>query len=106
MRIILRHNRYSLGLLALGLLAGCGGAQQSSALGTLPLSQSRAVLQPPASSDRLNLSTVDGHHIYVTNASYSVPSVTVYTRNAQGNAAPIQTISGSNTGLVQPMGVA
>jgi DNA-binding beta-propeller fold protein YncE len=31
--------------------------------------------------------------------------VTVYAKNANGNAAPIQTISGSNTGLNQPFGI-
>ncbi|HEY1866713.1 MAG TPA: hypothetical protein VGG70_00360 [Candidatus Cybelea sp.] len=44
--------------------------------------------------------------IYVANASYPAGSVTVYAKNADGNAAPVQTISGSNTGLVQPEGIA
>ncbi len=44
--------------------------------------------------------------IYVANASYTAPSVTAYAKYADGNVAPIATIGGSNTGLVQPMGIA
>jgi hypothetical protein len=40
--------------------------------------------------------------VYVTNAD----SVTVYARNAHGDVAPIRTISGSNTGLAAPNGIA
>jgi DNA-binding beta-propeller fold protein YncE len=42
--------------------------------------------------------------VYVANAK--TPSVTVYANAATGNVVPIRTISGSNTGLNQPYGVA
>ncbi len=46
-------------------------------------------------------------NIYATNpGGTSGPSVTVYAAGANGNAAPIQTISGSNTGLGLPEALA
>lgn len=48
-------------------------------------------------------------NIYVTDAgtgSSFPPSITEYAPNANGNAAPTVTISGSNTGLDQPRGLA
>jgi len=47
--------------------------------------------------------------IYVTNCCVSGSnggSVTVYAAGANGNVSPIRTISGSNTGLVDPGGIA
>ncbi len=48
--------------------------------------------------------------LYVTNlASYGVPAtqaVTVYAPGATGNASPTTTITGSNTGLYNPIGIA
>lgn len=46
--------------------------------------------------------------IYVTNASSgaATSSVTVYAATARGNATPIATIAGTNTGLDQPQGIA
>jgi hypothetical protein len=44
--------------------------------------------------------------VYVTNSVYRSSSVTVYARRSDGNAAPLATIAGSNTGLVEPEGVA
>jgi 6-phosphogluconolactonase (cycloisomerase 2 family) len=52
---------------------------------------------------------VDANNIYVTNDSISsvpVNTVTVYARNATGNAKPIATISGNNTKLNSPCGIA
>jgi 6-phosphogluconolactonase (cycloisomerase 2 family) len=51
---------------------------------------------------------VDGSGlIYVANAGFSIPSiVTVYIAHANGNVAPINTISGPNTGLSGPVGIA
>jgi 6-phosphogluconolactonase (cycloisomerase 2 family) len=49
-----------------------------------------------------------GGNIYVSNyGTYSSNgSVTVYAAGTNGNVAPIQTITGSNTGLVQPSNIA
>lgn len=44
--------------------------------------------------------------IYVANSNYDDPTVTVYGRRADGDAAPLQTIAGSNTELRQPIGIA
>jgi sugar lactone lactonase YvrE len=44
--------------------------------------------------------------IYVTDWSGQTGSVTVYAPGATGNVAPIQTISGSNTGIDNPNAVA
>jgi hypothetical protein len=47
--------------------------------------------------------------IYVANfagGASDLGSVTVYAKRANGNAAPIQTITSSNTGLNIPFGVA
>jgi hypothetical protein len=74
------------------------------------------ILQPYASGIALdragNLYAANGiglASIYPC-ASYpwpkGVPAVTVYGPGAAGNATPIATIAGSNTGLVQPLGVA
>ncbi len=54
---------------------------------------------------------VDGNrNIYVTNEYFTnqinVNSVTVYPAGSSGNAAPSATISGSNTGLFEPVGIA
>jgi hypothetical protein len=47
-------------------------------------------------------------NIYVPNDGYnsSDNSVTVYAAGANGNVSPIQTISGSNTGLLGPLAIA
>lgn len=45
--------------------------------------------------------------IYVTDSNYpNSPSVTVYAAGANGNASPTRTISGSNTTLSLPIGIA
>jgi hypothetical protein len=44
--------------------------------------------------------------LYVANGSYQSGSVTVYDRDAKGNAKPLQTIAGKETGMVQPTGIA
>ncbi len=44
--------------------------------------------------------------IYVTNHSSSGYSLTVYAAGANGNAAPVASVSGANTGLDYPTGVA
>ena len=44
--------------------------------------------------------------LYVTNQLFTPQSVTVYAAGAMGNAKPIQTIAGSNTGLNNPYDVA
>jgi len=53
---------------------------------------------------------LDAHgNIYVTNLYATAPvgnSVTVYAAGANGNAAPIATIIGGNTGLENPNGIA
>ena len=53
---------------------------------------------------------VDGKgRIYVSSVESGSPSgccVTVYAKNANGDAAPIQTISGAQTGLTTPNGIA
>lgn len=48
--------------------------------------------------------TLAQNEIFVTNASNN--SVTVYAQTANGNAAPLRTISGISTGLSVPQGVA
>ena len=89
--------RFALSIGAVALVAGCGGLQQPSGLpGATP--------QASATSDHLDAGM--SSKIYVTNASYPTGSVTVYTKHADGNVAPVQTISGSNTGLVEPAGIA
>ena len=46
-------------------------------------------------------------NIYVTNEGDVGPaSVTIYAAGSNGNAAPIATISGANTGLISPSGIA
>ncbi len=51
-----------------------------------------------------------GTKIYVANhtknGTTQIPSVTVYAASASGNVAPLQTISGSNTGLAVPQFIA
>jgi hypothetical protein len=46
--------------------------------------------------------------IYVANAFFNPPSVTVYAANPSGtvNEAPIATITGNATGLIGPVGIA
>jgi hypothetical protein len=66
------------------------------------------------SSTRLNgpwgIALDTSRNIYVANTGGRSPSgftsVTVYAAGANGNVAPIQTISGSNTGLSQASGIA
>jgi hypothetical protein len=49
----------------------------------------------------------DNGDIYATNGLYGgTASVTVFSPTANGNATPIRTIAGSNTGLVAPLGIA
>jgi sugar lactone lactonase YvrE len=54
--------------------------------------------------------TVDSKHkVYIVSTSggsQSTGSLTVYAAGANGNVAPIRTITGSNTGLFYPIGVA
>jgi hypothetical protein len=44
--------------------------------------------------------------IYVTSEYYPEPSVAIYAPGATGDATPLETISGSNTGLATPDGIA
>lgn len=89
--------RFALSVGATALVAGCGGLQPPTGVpGTMP--------QASAIADHLDAGM--SWKIYVANASYPAGSVTVYTKHANGNVAPVQTISGSNTGLVQPEGIA
>ena len=49
------------------------------------------------------------NNIYVANSGGGPSSrgiVTVYTAGANGDVAPVNTISGSNTGLAEPRGIA
>lgn len=79
--------------LAVQLLAGCGSATSSAP--AFPQSRDRGVPLRSASSCPC---------IYVANAAYNpdVYSVAVFPIGAKGNVAPIQTISGSKTGLIEP----
>jgi hypothetical protein len=43
--------------------------------------------------------------IYVANGLPSSPSITIYTEKSNGNVAPIESIAGSNTKLIEPAGV-
>lgn len=83
--------------IAAALLTACGGSRS-------PIGVPDAMPQASAPEDRVHSGT--SGKIYVANASYPAGSVTVYTKHADGNVAPVQTISGSNTGLVQPEGIA
>jgi sugar lactone lactonase YvrE len=91
------HARYDIiaGIAAV-LLTACGGSWP-------PIGAPGAMPQASASADRVYAGM--SWKIYVANASYPTGSVTVYTKHADGNVAPVQTISGSNTGLVQPEGI-
>ena len=81
---------------AAALFAGCGGLKP-------PISVPGSLPQASAIADHLDAAM--SWKIYVANASYPTGSVTVYSKHADGNVAPVQTISGSNTGLVQPEGI-
>jgi hypothetical protein len=50
----------------------------------------------------------DAHNIYVANEgiAFGNGTVTVYRAGAGGDVAPIQTITGDNTGLIGPVGIA
>jgi hypothetical protein len=76
------------------LLAGC--AQSSP-----PIVPAPAML--PTS---IGNSMRSQRQMYVANGSYPAGSVTVYQRDAQGNAKPARTIAGSKTGMIQPTGIA
>ena len=52
----------------------------------------------------VDLNFDSSHNIYVANRNGN--SVTVYAPNANGNVAPIRTITGSNTQLSAPSGLA
>ena len=81
-------------LAALALLSGCaGGSTAPNAPSVIP--QTKHIGRHSTSSCPC---------LYVANISDS--SVTVYAAGATGNAAPIQTISGNATTLVDPTGVA
>ncbi len=89
--------RFALSIGAAALFAGCGGLKPPIGVpGSLP--------QASAIADHLDAAV--SWKIYVANAPYPTGSVTVYTKHADGNVAPVQTISGSNTGLVEPAGIA
>ncbi len=55
-----------------------------------------------------NLTVDQSGKVFVANSDNggSSPSITVYAAGASGNATPMQTIGGSNTGLSSPYGVA
>ena len=72
-------------------LASCGEMSATPAIPHQASSQTTILKPRPA--------------IYVANA-YNSPSVTVYPRNAKGDALPLQSIAGSNTELQEPLGIA
>lgn len=84
---------------AAALLAGCDSSLMRSPL-VSPISPPAVVEGVPSRQ------ALSNDRIYVANASYPTGSVTVYGKRADGNVAPVATISGSNTGLVQPEGIA
>lgn len=88
--------RSALILGAAALAGGCGESQP-------PIGAPGALAQVSAGADHIDASM--SSKIYVANASYPTGSLTVYAKHADGNVAPVQTIGGSNTGLVQPQGV-
>ena len=49
---------------------------------------------------------VANNELFAANGSVASPSVTVYSRTASGNTAPLRTISGAMTGLVAPHALA
>jgi hypothetical protein len=81
-------------------LAACGGGSSASPAPRVP--------QRLASLDRASLSRTASCStmvcIYVTNVTAN--SVTAYAKGANGDVPPIQTISGSSTGLKVPQGIA
>jgi hypothetical protein len=88
------------------LLAACAG----NATGTSPVLPSVGSAQNSAPAGRTKAATSScgvTHCIYVANDTGSyADSITVYPLNANGNVTPVQSISGANTGLSYPAGVA
>ena len=84
---------YTLSMCAVAMLAGCNsGASQ--------FSPSSTIRQSEHAASQRKLATAD---LYVVNGGNSV---TVYVAGAHGHAAPIRTISGSNTELSYPQSLA
>jgi hypothetical protein len=83
---------------ALMVLAGCGGG----ATGVAP----RATWQAPMRQVQISpaAACVRRVCIYLANATNSM--ITAYTKDANGDVAPVSTIAGSNTGLSYPDGIA
>jgi hypothetical protein len=78
--------------IAAALLAGCGGGGQSE---SVPGTGGNLAVIPPGSSAQL---------IYV--ADFENNSILEYAIDANGNAAPVATITGANTQLDSPLDVA
>jgi hypothetical protein len=97
----MKHLSYLVGaFLSAALLAACGGGGANS------LSPSTQLI--PRDVFKMRHQTLPAKSctvcIYVSNAG--TPSVTVYAFDANGNSAPIRTISGSRTRLNDPVGIA
>jgi hypothetical protein len=86
-------SRLAISLFAAIVLAGCGGITQPATPIANQQNQSRTIKHSTSSCPCL----------YVANVNNSV---TVYADGAKGNAKPIQTITGSKTGLSSPSDVA
>jgi DNA-binding beta-propeller fold protein YncE len=87
-------------IIMLALLNACGGGGGAG----LPLGQDATAASPmsEAQSHTTSLTPVpySADELYVSNAGNN--TITVYHHDAQGNAAPIWTIAGQNTGLENP----
>ena len=74
------------------MVASCGGTSATPTLpGHTPPQAAKLTAKP---------------WIYVANADYDSPTIAVYGRRANGDAAPLHTIAGVNTKLREPIGVA
>jgi hypothetical protein len=83
-----------------GCSSGGGGITPSEFLSSRDVASGAAQVAFPSRESAENA------FIYVVNGTSSTGSVTVYAKHAHGNVAPIETISGPNTGLSRPMGIA
>ena len=82
----MNRKHFTITLWSVAILSACGGGGSDSTTITSPTS---------------NPSAAPG--IYVTNANNTV---TVFALDASGNAAPVRTLGGTNTGLSLPIGIA